>query len=198
MRIALLLTIFFEICSFHLFAQDWNDDQKQLADVARDISYLSDVEKDAIQYINLCRMYPKDFAEYVVKGYEMDSLYGIEVLQSFTEFKQSLLNQLQTQNQAEPLLFNDTLFQDAKCYAVEISTNARKGHERKNCPKIRYAECVSFGMDTGKEIALQWLFDRGVSSLGHRMICLDPKYKKIAIKAEPHFQYGHCAVAEFQ
>lgn len=198
MKTIWILALGLVFCSTTVCAQTWNDDQVQLADLAREIPYLSDVEKDAIKFINLCRIYPQEFAEYEVKGYEMDSLYGVEVLQSFAEYKQSLLDQLRAQKPVDGLSFNETLFQDARCYAKEISKNERTGHSRKDCPPIRYAECVSFGMETGREVAFQWLFDRGVSSLGHRKICLDPKYKKIAIKAESHFQYNHCAVAEFQ
>jgi len=44
---------------------------------------------------------------------------------------------------------------------------------------------------------MQWLIDSGIESLGHRKICLQPAYKKIGIKVNPHFEYGHCAVAEF-
>ena len=198
MKFALFLIACIVVYTSPLFAQSWNDDQIQIADQARDISYLSDAEKDAIKYINLCRMYPREFAEIEVKRYEIDSLYWMEALRAHAESKQSLIRQLETQKEAERLSFDEQLFEDAKCYAAEISKNERRGHERKDCPStIRHAECLSFGMATGKEIVFQWLLDTGVASLGHRMICLDPKYRKIAIKAEPHFQWEQCAVGEF-
>ena len=79
---------------------------------------------------------------------------------------------------------------------TEISKNDRNPHERNRLKKNNYAECISFGEETGKDIALQLLVDAGVASLGHREICLYKTFSKIGVSCNSHFEYEFCAVAE--
>ena len=53
-------------------------------------------------------------------------------------------------------------------------------------------------MLTGKDIALQWLIDHNVPSLGHREVCLDETYTKIGLSIHSHKREGTCAVADFK
>ena len=94
------------------------------------------------------------------------------------------------------LQFDKDLYNDAKCFAAEMGTAGRVSHERKTCKKYNYAECCSYGMETGRDIALQWLIDHDVQSLGHREICLDKAYTKIGVATHYHAKWGMCSVAE--
>lgn len=178
-------------------AQSWTNAQLDSADTAMDIDYLSKVEKDAILYINLCRMFPKDFVRIELSKYEVDSNYEDSYLKSFAAYKKSLQEDLLKKEAAEALQFDNVLYLDARCYYTEISQADREGHERKDCPPSNYAECISFGQVAGKDIAMQLLIDAEVPSLGHRMICLDKAYHKIGLSAGRHFTWKFCAVAEF-
>jgi uncharacterized protein YkwD len=83
-----------------------------------------------------------------------------------------------------------------ECYSKEISNTDREPHQRIDCPESNYAECICFGEQTGKGIAIQLLIDAGVESLGHRESCLDKTYKTIGVSATTHFIYQFCAVLE--
>ncbi|MES2849570.1 MAG: hypothetical protein V4685_10980 [Bacteroidota bacterium] len=189
---------FMSLCTLLLFTancfcQQWTDEQLQKANTFFDEYRLSDTEKEVIKYINLCRLYPVEFAEKELKNYE--GLPGIED-KNFTGYKSSLLKELSTKQSCNALQPDDLLYDDAKCYSDEISKNKRKPHERVNCTKRNYGECLYFGSGEAKHIAMQWLIDSGIESLAHRKMCLLPAYKKAGIKVTTHFEYKFCSVLE--
>jgi hypothetical protein len=53
----LVLFIQFSVVS----AQNWTTAQIEKANTAKNIEYLTTIEKECVLYINLCRLYPKDF-----------------------------------------------------------------------------------------------------------------------------------------
>ena len=63
------LFLFFSLVGIHTFCQEWKQEQLDQADTGGDISYLTEVEKDAIMYINLARLFPKDFVKIEVENY---------------------------------------------------------------------------------------------------------------------------------
>jgi hypothetical protein len=182
------------ICSL-LNAAAWTAAQLQKANTAAAITGISQVEKDAIKYINLARLYPKQFAENEVKNYYGPAKYG-DYLKNST-YRTSLMTTLKNMQAVGALTFNQAMYDNAKCLRVEQGKSGAEGHVRVNCTKKNWAECCSYGMDTGKDIALQWLIDDKISSLGHRKICLDGKYTKTGLSAGNHKKWGSCAVAEF-
>lgn len=88
-----LLTIFLAV-SISVFPQSWSKSQLDEANTAKDISYLAKSEKETIMYINLCRLFPKEFLELEVNPYQIDKGNGDSVLQEFREFKRSLQRDL--------------------------------------------------------------------------------------------------------
>ena len=67
-----------------------------------------------------------------------------------------------------------------------------------NCQKViwtfvlmKYLWCLS-----GLEIVIQLLIDQGVSSLGHRYICLGT-YARVGVSIKPHKSYGTNCVLDF-
>jgi len=182
------------LCAVNGYCQQWNDEQLKKANTAADEYRLNEAEKKVILYINLCRLYPAAFAENELKAYE--GVPGVED-KNFKTYKASLATDLATRQPAKALNPDELLYDDAQCYGREISTNERKPHQRIDCLKRGYAECIYYGSGDGKHIAMQWLIDSGIESLGHRRICLLPVHHKIGIKVNTHYEYGHCAVAEF-
>jgi hypothetical protein len=191
-----ILLFFFLFTAIVVHAQ-WTDTQLDEADTAAGNESLTDEEQDAIMYINLCRLFPKQFAELELSPYKINEGFPDSYKKQFQKFKKTLLKDLDTRQPANALRFDSALQADSKCYAREISMADRKGHTRKDCPESNYAECISFGLVNGKDIAIQWLVDAGVSSLGHRKIVLDPSYRKTGITISNHFKWPGCAVAEF-
>ncbi|MFT3908356.1 MAG: CAP domain-containing protein [Ferruginibacter sp.] len=185
----LAFVIIVSLIHISCFSQDWTDDQLTKANTAADITIISEDEKEAIMYINLARLFPQDFAKI-----ELEDVSDLGV--NNPAYTRSLVKQLNAATPVEPLYFDNTLYDVAKCFAKESGTKGTVGHKRKNCPKGYNAECCSYGMKAGWDIALQWLIDDGVKDLGHRVICLDKTYTKIGLSIHPHKKYGTCAIAD--
>lgn len=198
MKIETVFLLILLTVSVSSFSQSWSQSQLDEANTAKDISYLTKNEKETIMYINLCRLFPKEFLELEVNQYQLDEDYGDSILKEFKAFKKSLQIDLLTRKPCPSLKFERALFIDAKCYSTEISKNDRNPHERIDCKKSNYAECVSFGEENGKDITLQLLVDAGVASLGHREICLYKSYSKVGVSCNSHFEFEFCAVLELQ
>lgn len=176
---------FILIVSFgRLNAQTWKTEQLQKANTAVNVTSLSKQEKEIILYVNLARLYPKDF----VKNELSNSSPG--------KYEASLIKTLKSMKPLNPLAFDETLYEFAKCYSKEMGDKGAVGHKRKKCKNGNFAECCSYGMSTGREVVLQLLIDDDVPSLGHRKICLAEHYSKIGVSVYPHKVYGICAVLD--
>lgn len=177
-------------------AQPWTSAQLNAANTAKDVAYLTTVEKDAIKYLNLARLYPKQFLALELNGYNGTKKYG-DYLKS-SPYKKTLQTKLKTLKPAGALVPDKTVYESAKCYAKEMGDAGSVGHNRKKCPALIYAECCSYGMDNGKDIAMQWLIDHDVPGVGHRECCLDANYTKIGLSVHSHKQWDITAVADFE
>ena len=176
-------------------AQTWTETQRTKANTAKDIAYLTTVEKECIMYLNLCRLYPQDFLKFELTNYFGDEKYG-DYLKNST-YRKSLISKLRAMKPIIELTFDMDLYKNAACFAKEQGTAGTSGHTRIKCPKEVYkAECCSYGMNTAKDIVLQLLIDDRVSSLGHRKICLDARYSKIGVSVSSHKEWGTCAVLD--
>ncbi len=192
MKNALLLFLCF--FSLSTIAQPWSAAQLESANTAKGAVYLSQAEKDVILYINLCRLYPDQFAKNEVEPYQ-GVAFTVDV--SFKKYKASLMKELESTYPVEELTPDEALFEDTKCHAAELYNNYRLGHKRIKCTMQFSGECLSFGTNVPKEIALQLLIDSGVSNLTHRKICLDEKFTIIGVTNARQKQYGFCSVIDF-
>lgn len=186
----LLITIQFSIAN----AQNWTNTQIESANTAKDIAYLTSVEKECILYINLCRLYPQDFLRNEVLNYYGTEKYGYYVKNS--SYRQSLIALLNSMQPVDALYFDSDAYTNAKCFAIEQGKAGTTGHTRINCANGNYAECCSYGMNTGKDIVLQLLIDHNVPSLGHRKNCLNKAYTKIGASVQNHLKWDTCAVID--
>ena len=176
-------------------SQTWTPAQLAKANTGIDAAFLSVIEKETIKYINLARLYPKEFAKLEVENYTGTSKYPGYVKNS--PQKKSLISFLNTAKSLGVLIPNKEMFENAKCWAIESGDKGIEGHNRIKCPKKNFAECCSYGMENGRDIAMQWLIDDKVVSLGHRKNCLNPKYTKIGPAYHSHKKWGTCCVSEF-
>lgn len=193
MKTIVLFLIVCFTCSL-TFAQGWTNTQLETANTAKDVALLTSVEKDAIKYLNLARLYPQDFAKFEVASYHAPAKYGDYLKNS--PYTKSLLSDLNKATPAPALYFDNDAYENAKCFAIEQGLAGQEGHTRINCKKGNYAECCSYGMDTGLDIVMQWLIDHNVASLGHRINCLNKSYKKIGLSVQYHKVWGKLAVAD--
>ena len=175
-------------------AQNWTSNQIEKANTAKDVAYLTTIEKECVLYINLCRLYPKDFLKNEVLNYYGTAKYGDYVKNS--SYRQSLINLLNSMQPVDALYFDSEAYNIAKCFAIEQGKAGTTGHTRINCKDGNYAECCSYGMETGKDIVLQLLIDHNVPSLGHRINCLNKTYTKIGVSVQIHVKWDTCAVID--
>ena len=174
------------------FAQKWTIYEFEAANTAKDVENLTSEEKEVIRYINLARLYPKKFAQ-------------IEIVTSNSDFEitndqylNSLVNTLKRMKPVDALYFDESMYQLAKCFAEESGASGYVGHNRKTCKKGYDAECCSYGNESGRQIVLQLLIDKGVPSLGHRNICLDKYMESIGTNIHSHSKYNFCCVLDFK
>ena len=191
MKPSFLILLFF-LCTQFVFAQEWTNQEFETANTAKDIEVLTSGEKEVICYINLARLYPKKFAQ--IEIVKTNSVFEI----TNDQYLKSLINTLKRMKPVGALYFNESMFQLAKCFAQESGASGYVGHYRKTCKKGYDAECCSYGCETGRQIVLQLLIDKGVPSLGHRIICLDKSMEKIGVNIQPHAKYNNCCVLDFK
>ncbi|MGI9191990.1 MAG: hypothetical protein ACR2IL_07695 [Chitinophagaceae bacterium] len=194
MRYYLFLLVFLLGVTTSSKAVPWRSSQLDSANTEKNNSLLSAQEKEAILYINLCRLYPQQFIQNEVTPYKLPPGYSDPEL---NQYKSTLIATLKNRKPISALRFDRELFNDVVCYSAEIAVNDIPPHQRIKCPKFRCAECIAYGFEDGRNIALQLLIDSGVPSLGHRKICLDAKYTKVGIKNATHFEYRFCSVLNF-
>lgn len=174
----------------------WTAEEIRKANTAASASYMSDIEKEVMMYLNLARLYPKKFAAIEVKDYQHAQGYG--VYPSFPQYKQGLLDKLNSMTPIHVLTPDAGLDQMAQCWAEESSRYGLRGHQRVNCTKGYSAECCAYGVYTAIDIVLQWLIDDGVPSLGHRLSCLSPAYSKAGISFMKHSTEDHVTVLDMK
>ncbi|MCB9188396.1 MAG: hypothetical protein H6599_03860 [Flavobacteriales bacterium] len=176
--------------------EQWTSDELTSAKTGDTCSYLTAIEKDAIMYLNLARLYPHKFKKLELAGYYGTKKYG-EYLKN-SPWIASLDSTLDTLSSMSALIPDTSLFQHAKCFVIEMGDAGTTGHDRINCEKNKkYGECSSFGMDNGKDIMMQMLIDHNISGLGHRTQCLDPKNQFIGLCTHSHKEWGTCCVINF-
>jgi len=188
--------LFLCLASFTSYSQLWTKTQLDAANTAKDIRYLTEPEKNAIQYINLARLYPQLFIRNELNSY--NGAAGFHENLQRSSYKKSLLKELKKRGPVSAFQFDKTMYGYAKCFAKESGEAGWVTHQRKSCPYGYLAECCSYGVGTGKDIAMQWLIDDGVPGVAHRVNCLNPDYSVIGLAVYKHKKYKICAVADFR
>ena len=195
MKTALFLILFIHFFPQYSFSQTWSEQELAKANTCILINDLSNIEKEVILYINLARLFPLKFAKIEVLQYFGPEKYGAYLKDS--PYKESLLSDLKTTKPMNALIYNEELRELAICFALEQGASGYMGHDRKKCGGFYNAECISYDMETGKDIAMQLLVDHEVPSLGHRQACLDSELTKVGIGFSTHKKVSFCAVLDF-
>jgi uncharacterized protein YkwD len=173
----------------------WTADELKQANTAKDFTDFNIIEKETLLYINLARLYPKKFVEIELKDYDGPTNNSDYLKNS--PYKKTLITTLKTNKAVNAMVPDKSLTEFAKCFAIEQGKSGKHGHARHKCKDGNFAECVSYGMDNGKDIAMQLLIDHSVSSLGHRKICLDKNYSHVGISFGKHKDSDYLAVLDF-
>ena len=184
------------ICS-NANAQAFTAAQLDSANTAKSITQLSSEEKNVIKLINLARMYPKQFAKNYVAKYD-EKKTGFDYGPAYAQDKASLITTLNSTNPMKPLVFDNEMYELAKCWCVESGKSGAIGHTRKTCKSGYNGECCSYGFSGALDIVMQLMIDNNVPGSGHRKIILTPYYTKIGITNGSHKVYSFCSVIDFK
>ena len=179
-----LFSIIIFLCSYNsVLAQSFfSKDQLSKCNTAKNVAYLTAKEKELVQLINLVRQYPKQFSKIYLENDTAQTVINWKYLTPDWDnnyYVKTLKKRLQTMEPMNLMVPNDTLYQTAKCWAIESSKNKVTGHNRINCQYGYLAECCAYGPSTPIDILLCLLIDQNVPSLGHRFIILKGTYSEV-------------------
>jgi uncharacterized protein YkwD len=179
------------------YSTEWNDAKYLKCNTAKEANYMSAKEKELIYILNLVRVNPPLFANTVLKKYS-DAKFS---QQEKTSWYYKTLVEALVKLKPLVLLYPDSLcYNGAQCHALSSGAAGIVGHDRTNadCKKKWYynGECCDYGHNDPLDIVMSLLVDEGISSLGHRKICLGA-YNKIGVSIQFHKTYRHTAVLDF-
>lgn len=172
------------------YSAEWNKPAYLRCNTAAQTPYLSQTEKEVIYILNLARINPPLFARTVVARYP--DLGGSSYLRN-SDYYKSLLDTMARVKPLPLLMPDKTLFESARCHAVEAGRTGYVGHDRTtaDCEKLeRFSgECCQYGYSRPLQIVMSLLIDENVPSLGHRKLLLS-RFGKAGVSVQPHSDYG--------
>lgn len=180
-----------------VYSIEWNNAKYLKCNTAANAMYMTAEERKTIYILNLARMNPLLFANTVVQQYsDKDGKF----INRKSSYYISLLATLK-KTKPKKLLYPDSLcYKSALCHAASTGKAGTVTHDRtKECRRQQYfsGECCQYGYKTALDILLSLLIDEGISSLGHRNICLD-NYEKLGVSIQPHTSYRYTTVLDFK
>ncbi len=176
--------------------EKWTAEELAAANTAKNATFLTEQEQQIIFYINLARINPKLFGETYAKQY-------IDTAGKKGTYVSTLLSTLKKMKPVAALQPDSLLASTAAAHAIDSGKKGKTGHDGSDARRKKAAafdewgENCSYGQATPLGIAMQWLIDDGVSSLGHRVNCLAAKYKYIGTSIQAHKKYNWNCVANF-
>ena len=186
-------------------------------DTARNVSYLSDTEKDIILELNKVRYNPAKYAELCMKWMEVFysgdllEIPGKEVYKT-NEGRSAFLECIHALEKTEPapiLQPSKGMSKACELLVYDQSSTGRTGHKGSgnSSPMDRaalfgqftgtYAENIHYGDCEPSFIVISLLIDDGVKSRGHRKNILDPEFNVTGVAVGDHKVYGHMCVNTF-
>ena len=201
MKKLILFSLFFSFsfeCAAQMVPADkWTAAEIKAAAATNDCNCLDTEEREALQLINLVRLYPKRFIQLVFEPYIKAKFSGESLSENILSLKQELM----ALSPLPALAADKTLQSYAASHAGEMGSSGKVGHKSlggKNFAQrlapIReqygtIGENCDYGFDNATDTVLRMLIDDGVEGLGHRHNILDPKFSLVGISFQPHKAY---------
>lgn len=190
-------------------------------DTARDVDYLTEVEKDVVLHLNMARANPARYAQEFIRprlAYfrgtlyrepdEPDNFAGYRTREGVAAVEEAVA----VMNEKEallPLTPAQGLSAAAQDHAADQARSGATGHQGSDgsSPAQRVArypggargvgENIAYGYRNGREIVVQLLVDDGVPSRGHRVNILRPEFRYVGIGVDDHPVYRASCVMNF-
>jgi len=167
-------------------------------DTARNVTYLSAVEKDIILEMNKVRSDPKKYAELYIKQLVATSAAAKE-----------LYNELLKTSGCAVLQPKKGLSQAAKDHVADTGPKGTVSHTGTDGSSMdqrinRYGtwgggagENISYGFNAARDIIIQLLIDDGVEGRGHRKNIMNKNSKYVGVAVGTHSVYRYMCVQDF-
>jgi uncharacterized protein YkwD len=186
-------------------------------DTAKDVDYLTSVEKDVILEMNKVRVDPKKYAElyikptlkyYSGKNYNEPGQITLVTQEGVTAVN-SCISALSKAAAVGLLQPEKGIWLAAKDHALDQSKTGKTGHtgNDKSDPFKRMerygggyntaGENCAYGPNTGRDIVVQFLVDDGVPSRGHRTNIMNKSFTQTGLSVQTHPQFRYVCVIDY-
>lgn len=203
---ARLVSAFFLLQGCLASAQSFHPYELELANTARDCTYLAKAEQDVYYYLNLARLNGPAFLQAFIYPHitpeNLDSVKDYYLVSCIQELRHTRSHQL--------LHPNRPLTQAAVLHAQDLAATNTFGHASSDgttyqerivpflgAQQISAAEALGSGYNDGLLTVIQLLIDYKVEDLGHRKTLLDPTLNTLGVAILPHPRYQYVSVLEF-
>ncbi len=177
--------------------------------------YLSELERDVVAELNLARMQPKKYAEFLVSYAQ--HFVGKEIRESgqtnlMTREGISAVNEairfLRNQKPLSPLTASKGMSRAAADMVRMQEPSTKIGHKGSDGSTFaerisRYgtwngscSENIDYGNNTARRIVMALIVDDGVNSRGHRKSVFEPGFKRVGVAFGGHKAYNYMCVVE--
>ena len=214
MKKAVICGIILLFVSYSVFSSDWNI---VLLDTARNVPYLTDVEKDVMLELNKARNNPGQYARLYIEprlswfggpfGNDSYLRPGDTVYISQTGGRAAVvatINALSRLPSLQPLTPMRGMCLAARDHTLDTGPRGIIGHtgsdrsslnqrlERYGRWNGRIGETISYGFNEAQEIVIQLLI-----SQGHRDIIMTGSHRYAGLSIGAHSQYNHMCTIKF-
>lgn len=180
----------------------FSQEQINHLNTARDVSYLSEAEKETVLLMNLMRFDGAVFWDSIANPY----ITREEIPR--TRYTRSLEKDLKATSGLNTLIPDETLYRAARKHAVASGKEGRLGHtssagnfEQRLKPlasQFNYLlENCDYGSSEALDILMNLMIDEGLPEVGHRKNILHEKIDAVGVSIAPHTTYKHTCVQVF-
>ena len=214
----LITILLYIIVSKHAFSQNQYQWPIKELDTAREVSYLSEKEKDIILEMNMVRFNPAMYAEHMMKW--MEAFYDEKKILSIpgkipyltNEGKEAYLECMKVLSQTAPtpvLKVSHGMSKACKVLVLDQGSTGSTGHKSSSnttpgdrlkqfgTPVGYFAENIHYGDIEPRFVVISLLIDDGVKSRGHRKTLLSNEYNFTGIALGNHKDYGGMCVITY-
>jgi hypothetical protein len=179
-------------------------------------AYLSDLERDVVEELNLARMHPVIYADYLIAYSKL--FVGRELREQgettvMTNEGRSAVNEainfLKNQKSLTLLTASPGMSKGAGDMVRMQETTSQIGHVGRDGSKFsdrisRYgtwegscSENIDYGNNTARKIVMALIIDDGVSNRGHRKSIFTPGFSRVGVACGVHQAFRYMCVIEY-
>lgn len=178
--------------------------------------FLSPLEKEIAQEINLARTSPSKYATFLedAKRYYKGLVYQPPSEQALTTQEgvaavDEAIRELRATPVLGPFDFSQGMSSGASDHFKDMARTGNRGHigsdgsipdqrvSRYGLFRGAIGENISYFNSTARKIVMSWIIDDGVGNRGHRRAILNPAYRSVGLSAGPSTKYGTLCVVTF-